>query len=212
MKTSWNELTVADQMRIREIGELQTVSEDEKNMMVASLLAGIPYEEFLMMPLDKVRGIMDGTEFLFEKPEPSKAKRKYELNGKTYRLFKDPSEMTVAQYISFQQIQADGFDKRPLEMLAIFLIPDGHQYNDGYDMEEAMDDMGEMKITDALGVCHFFMKRCLRLIERIKVLSTLMLKVERLKAPKAERERIKAMEIQLRLIMEGLEELYGFQQ
>ena len=212
IKKNWDDLTVADQMRIREIGELQTVSEDEKNIMVAALLSGLEYEQLLQMPFENLRAIMDNTEFLFHKPEAKKAKRKYELNGHTYKLFKDPGEMTVAQYISFQQIQADGFDKRPLEMLAIFLIPDGHQYNDGYDMEEVMDDMGDMKITDALGVCSFFTRRCLRSIRRIKVLSTLMLKVERLKAPKAERERIKATEIQLQLILEGLERLYGFQQ
>lgn len=209
MISKWEDLTVADQMTIKEIGELQTVSTDEKNMMVAALLSGIPYEEFLMMPLDKVRSIMDGTEFLLHKPEPAKAKRKYVLNGRTYKLFKNPGEMTVAQYISFQQIQADGFDKRPLEMLALFLIPDGHQYNDGYDMEEVMDDMGKMSICDALGVCSFFMRRCLKLIRRIKELSTLMLKVERLKAPKKEKEAIKATEIQVGLILEELEQLYG---
>lgn len=209
MKLDWKDLTVEDQIKIKEIGELQTVGEEEKNMMVASLLAEIPYEEMLMMPLDKVRDIMDNTDFLFTKPEPSKARRKYELNGRKYKLFKDPGEMTVAQYITFQQIHQDGFDKRPLEMLALFLIPEGHQYNDGYDMEEVMDDMKDMKITDALGVCRFFTRRCLRLISRIKELSTLMLKIKRLKAPKKDKEKIRATEIQIRLIMEELEQLYG---
>lgn len=209
MKLDWSSLTVYDQIRIKEIGELQTVGDEEKNMMVAALLAGIPYDEFLMLPLDKVREIMDKTDFLFSKPQPSKARRRYKINGRTYKLFKDPSEMTVAQYISFQQIQADGFDKRPLEMLALMLIPEGHQYNDGYNMETVMNDMGDMKITDALGVCYFFTRRCLKLIGRIRILLKAALKMQRLKAPKTQKEMIKATEIQTNLVMEELERLYG---
>jgi len=209
MKKCWNDITVADLIKIREIDSLQMATDDEKNLKVAALLAGIPYDELLMIPLDKVRGIMDNTDFLMQKPQPAKARNTYTINGKKYKLFKTPSEMTVAQYISFQQIQADGFEKRPLEMLSLFLIPEGHQYNDGYDMEEVMDDMGNMNICDALGVCCFFMRRCLKSIRHIKVLSTLMLKVERLKAPKTKKEAIRATEIQIGLIMEELEQLYG---
>lgn len=209
MKKDWNEITINDQQRIKDISELQTVGDDEKNMMVAAYLSGMDYEDFLQLPLDRAKDLMDGAEFLLQKPKPNKAKRKYEINGHAYTLFRDPAEMTVAQYISFQQIQADGFANRPLEMLALFIVPEGHQYNDGYSMEDVMEDMGNMGILDALGVCDFFMKRCLRSIKRIKELSNLMLKVQRLKAPEEAKEMIRATEIQMRTIVEELERLYG---
>lgn len=209
MKSKWEDLTVADQIKMKEIGELQLATEDEKNLKIAAHLAGIPYEELLLMPLDKVRGIMDNTEFLLHQPRAYTAKRKYELNGRTYTLFKDPSEMSVAQYISFQQIYKEGFENRPLEMLSIFLIPKGHQYNDGYDMDEVMDDLLSLPLLDALGVCDFFMQRCLRSIERMKTYLHLIMRVERLKAPKEKKEAIKAAEIQMGLILDGLKELYG---
>ena len=209
MKTKWEEMTVADQIKMKEIGELQLATEDEKNLKVAAHLAGIPYDEILLMPLEKVRGIMNNTEFLLHQPKANKARRKYEINGHTYTLFKDPSEMSVAQYISFQQIYREGFDKRPLEMLSIFLIPEGHKYNDGYDMEEVMNDLLALSIPDALGVCDFFTERCLKSIERMKTYFALIMGVEKLKAPKTKREAIKAAEIQVRLILDGLKELYG---
>ena len=209
MKLSWNEMTVADYIRLREISKLQMATEDEKNLMVAALIAETPYQEILQLPLDKARELMDNTEFLLQQPVPGKTKRKYEINGKTYKLFKDPSEMTVAQYIDFQQIRLEGFDKRPAEMLSIFLIPEGHQYNDGYDKEEQLEDMLEMNIVDALGVCDFFIGRCLKSIRQMKTFCNLMMKVAKLQAPKEEKPMVEATRIQLNLVMEGLEELYG---
>lgn len=209
MKLSWNEMTVADYIRLREISKLQMATEDEKNLMVAALIAEKPYQEILQLPLDKARELMDKTEFLLQQPVPGKTKRKYELNGRTYILFKDPSEMTVAQYIDFQQIHKEGFENCPAEMLSIFLIPEGHQYNDGYYKDQQLEDMLEMGITEALGVCDFFIKRCLKSIRQMKMFSGLMLKVVKLQAPKEEKEMVEATRIQLNLVMEGLEELYG---
>ena len=209
MKSKWEDMTVADHIKLKEISELQLATDEEKNLKVASHLAGIPYDEFLQMPLDQVREFVLQANFLLEKPKPNKARRKYLINGTNYKLFKDASEMSVAQYISFQQIYREGFENRPLEMLSIFLIPEGHKYNDGYDMEDVMNDLLDMKILVALGVCDFFVQRCLRSIDVMKMYYTMMLKVARLRAPKQRKEAIKAAETQLGLVMDGLKELYG---
>lgn len=209
MKSKWEDLTIADQLRIKDISELQMVGDDEKNMMVAALLANIPYGDLLMMPLDKVREIMDNTEFLLHPPVPAKARNKYTINGRTYTLFKDPGEMTVAQFIDFQQIYREGFDKMPGELLSIFLVPKGHVYNDGYDKQEQLEDMLGLNICDALGIRDFFMKRCLKSIGRIRMFSMATIRAERLLAPKAKKEMLKALEIQMGLIMDGLKDMFG---
>lgn len=209
MISKWEDMTIADQLKIKEIGELQMPSDEEKNMMVAAHLAGIHFADMLMMPLESVREYMDNTEFLFHPPVPAKARNKYVINGRTYTLFKDPSEMTVAQFISFQQIYREGFENRPAEMLSIFLIPKGHIYNDGYNVNEVMEDMLQMNLCDALGVCNFFMKRCWKSIVRIRTFSKAMLKVQRFLAPKDKKEMVEAMAIQTDLILEGLTELFG---
>ena len=209
MKSSWNEMTVADYIRLREISKLQMATEDEKNLMVAALIAEKPYQEILQLPLDKARELMDKTEFLLQQPVPGKTKRKYELNGRTYRLFKDPSEMTVAQYIDFAAIEKEGFDKMPGEMLAIFLVPDGHQYNDGYDKEQQIEDMMDMSITEALGVCSFFTKRLSKSINLIMTALRIRMKWMRITAKKEDREMMKALEIQMRLYLNEIEHIYG---
>lgn len=212
MKSKWEDLTIADQLKIKDISELQMVGDDEKNMMVAALLADIPYGDLLMMPLDKVREIVDNTEFLLHPPVPAKARNKYTINGRTYTLFKDPGEMTVAQFIDFQQIYREGFDKMPGELLSIFLVPKGHVYNDGYDKTQQLEDMLNLNICDALGIRDFFMKRCLKSIGRMRMFSMATIRAERLLAPKAKKEMLKALEIQMGLIMDGLKDMYGSQQ
>lgn len=202
-------MTVADYIRLREISKLQMATEDEKNLMVAALIAEVPYQEILQLPLDKARELMDKTEFLLQQPVPGKTKRKYELNGRTYVLFKDPSEMSVAQYIDFAAIEKEGFDKMPAEMLAIFLVPDGHQYNDGYDKEQQIEDMMDMSITEALGVCSFFTKRLSKSINLIMTALRIRMKWMRITAKKEDREMMKALEIQMRLYLNEIEHIYG---
>ena len=209
MKSSWDDITLADLMRIREIGDLQMITEDEKNLKVAAFLAGIEYEKILMIPLNEVRQYMDNTEFLLHEIKPIKAKRHYTVNGRRYNLFKDAAEMTVAQYIDFQSIYQEGFDKRPAEMLSIFLIPDGHIYNDGYDKEEVVNDMYDMSVREALGVADFFTKRYVRLIRSILVLLKIRMKWMVLVARKKDKEMMKALELEMRLVLEKLECIYG---
>lgn len=210
IKSSWDDMTVGDILFMKETEKLQLATDDEKNMMVAARLAGIDYKDFIQLPLSEVRKYMDNTEFLFTKPEPKKARNKYVINGRTYKLFKGNEEMTVAQYIDWQAIQADGFDKRPGEMLAIVLVPEGHQYNDGYDKDQQIEDMLDMSVTDALGVCDFFTKRLSKSINLILTALKIRMKWMRITARKEDREMMKALEIQMRLYLDQLNRIYGW--
>lgn len=210
IKSSWDDMTVGDILFMKETEKLQMATEDEKNMMVAARLAGIEYRDFIQLPLSEVRKYMDNTDFLFAKPEGNKVKRSYKINGRVYKLFKGSEEMTVAQYIDFQAVQADGFDKRPAEMLAIFLVPEGHQYNDGYDKDQQIEDMLDMSITDALGVCDFFTKRLSKSISLILTALKIRMKWMRITARKEDREMMKALEIQMRLYLDQINHMYGW--
>lgn len=209
MITSWDDMPLECLLKIKTIAQLQLATEEEKNLRVAALLAGVDYDSILGIPLENVRELMDNTEFLLEKPVAKKAKRKYELNGRTYTLFKDPVEMTVAQYIDFQALNKEGFDKMPAELLSIFLIPKGHSYNDGYDKDQAVSDMLSMSVTEALGVVNFFTMRCCKSIKWVEIALKVRMRIRRLLAPKEQKEMWKATEIQLKTIMEASREMFG---
>lgn len=207
--TSWKEMTVRDYLKMKEIAALQLATEEEKNLRVAALLARIDYKDFELLPLNDVRKYMDNTSFLFEKPVEDKPRRKYEINGRTYKLFKDPSEMSVAQYIDFAAIEKEGFDKMPGEMLSIFLIPQGHQYNDGYDKDQQLEDMLDLGITEALGICSFFTKRLSKSINLILTALRIRMKWMRMTARKEEREMMKTLEAEMNKYLNEIERMYG---
>lgn len=203
MIKSWDELTVGDFLKIKVIGE-ENISDADKNLKVAALLGGITYDEILNLPISDTVNLMDNSEFLFKKPKSKRARKKYVINGKTYILLKNEFEMTTAQYINFQNLSYDGFEKHIPEMLAIFLVPEGHTYNDGYDQDEVVEDMMNMSVTEAYGIADFFTKRYIRLTRCTAILLRLKVLWLRLTAPKEQKEWIKAMNLQMKLMMEEL--------
>lgn len=208
-KITWNDLTVEDLFKIKDIEGLQLSSDDEKNLMVAALLAGIDYEEIVQMPLETVRAYMDNTEFLLHEPKPIKAKRYYMIRGRKYKLLKNEMDMIVSQYIDFQAIYKDGFEKRPGELLSVMLVPEGHTYNDGYDKEQVVEDMYQMHVEEALGIIDFFIRRFIKLIIWTKMYYKVMGKIMILKTPKKDKEMMKATVLQMNLVLDELNSMYG---
>ena len=152
---------------------------------------------------------LEQTAVVFYAHRPRVVKHRYIINGRRYRLLKNEMEMLTSQYIDFQAIYKDGFDKRPGELLAVMMVPEGHEDNDGYDNELVVKDMYDMKVEEALGITDFFTRRFVRLIERTKMFYTLIMKWKKLTATKEEKEMIKVMEIQMNLMREEAICMFG---
>lgn len=209
MKQSWDDITIADLVKIREIGSLQLATEDEKNLQVAAIVNEIPYEELIQVPLSQIRTYMDATDFLLTEPKARKAKNHYTINGRKYKLLKNEMDLLTAQYIDFQSVQQDGFDKRPAELLSVMIVPEGHNYNDGYDKDQVIEDMYDMSVTEALGIVDFFTRRFRRSIAWAKTLCKVKMRWARLTARKENREMYKALELQMNLILDEAISVYG---
>ena len=67
MITSWDDMPLECLLKIKTIAQLQLATEEEKNLRVAALLAGVDYDSILGIPLENVRELMDNTEFLLER-------------------------------------------------------------------------------------------------------------------------------------------------
>lgn len=209
MKLNWDDITIADLVKIREIGTLQLATEDEKNLRVAAIVNDIPYEQLIQVPLSQIRTYMDATEFLLTEPKAKKVKNSYTINGRNYKLLKNEMDLLTSQYIDFQSVQQDGFDKRPAELLSVMMVPEGHNYNDGYDKDQVIEDMYDMSVTEALGIVDFFTRRFRRLITWAKTLCKVKMRLARLTARKENREMYKALELQMNLILDEAISVYG---
>ena len=205
---SWKRLTVEQLGKIKDISK-ENISEEEKDLKVGAVVNNMDYEDFINLPLEETRRLMGNADFLYEKPEADKARKNYIINGKKYNLLKNATEMTTAQYIDFEAVSKMGFDSCMPEMLSIFLVPDGHQYNDGYDKDEVLEDIKKMSVTEALGVADFFTKKYAKLIMRTLNFSEALITAQRIMAKKEQKEMMKAMELETKLIIAELRSIYG---
>lgn len=150
---SWRQVTLS---QFTEILKLQSENQDAAKFTqkVIEHLYGIdpltiPYTEYLSM----IKGLNE----FFDKPiaeQKITSNGCYTINGTTYRLDINPQSFTTAQYIDFTNFAKE--PSRYADMLSVVLIPDGHLYNDGYDMEKTKADIGAMPVDNVLGIVSFF--------------------------------------------------------
>ena len=117
----------------------------------------------------------------------------YHLNGREYTLDTNVAAFSTAQYIDFTN-----FAKKPLsaiDMLSCVLLPKGHKYLDGYDVDEAKHDIGSMPVALAFGISNFFVNWSRRSITTfLRSLSSMMEKEPRNRA-KVEQMKRKVEEL-----------------
>ena len=122
----------------------------EKMISVAEIILG---NDVTNLPLKEFNEQMKQLEFLKEEIPTSVPPKKLEINGKKYFMDCLLGNITTAQYVDFNNHSNTGdFAK----MLSVFIIPEGHTYNDGYDMLEVINDIGMLPIPIANSTAFFF--------------------------------------------------------
>ena len=66
-----------------------------------------------------------------------------------------PADFSVAQYTDLTNYLKDG-KASLIDLLAVVVIPDGHLYQDGYDMRQVRSDVGDLPLTAGFAVVGFF--------------------------------------------------------
>lgn len=122
----------------------------ERMISVAEIILG---NDVTNLPLKEFNEQMKQLEFLKEEIPTSVPPKKLEINGKKYFMDCLLGNITTAQYVDFNNHSNTGdFAK----MLSVFIIPEGHTYNDGYDMLEVINDIGMLPIPIANSTAFFF--------------------------------------------------------
>lgn len=148
MRMNWNDITLKKWYQIREV--LEVVDEwtvynlmdivydiDSTNMPIADLSK---YNlDFMNTPIKDVEITQD----------------KFIFNDRVYEGHFDLVGVTAAQFVDYQNY----IKQEPLRfenVLSCFLIPKGHKYNDGYDLDQVKQDLLEMPITFVMKISFFF--------------------------------------------------------
>lgn len=185
---TWKDINIKTYNELYKLTSNALMNDNERDLRVAALLNGISYEEILEQPLDKTRKMSAKMDFLCERPKKGKCKKEYKFNGRDYKLLRDMSEMTTAQYIDYTTVMTGKFEENIIPILSIILVPKGHIYNDGYDMEEVREDVSNLNVEEALGICDFFIKKYRRLLKATLLYSSVIIRLQLRKLPKDKRQ------------------------
>lgn len=154
IKNNWDDITWKEYEQIEQI--LNTnIPSDYKAVHLVSVLTGKSVEELELLPISQFQKFLPALEFLQTEPETHTHQFEYIINGREYDFKGKIDELTTAQYIDYRAYM-DEEDKDVIKLMSVFLIPKGHDYNDGYDMEQVMSDIGDMCWLDVRAAAFFF--------------------------------------------------------
>ena len=176
-KINWSDITIARHKAILALYEKYKDELDDP-MFIYELTAaayGKPTEWIDDMTIAEANTYANTLEFIKTKPKVRVAKRSYNLGGHKYNVTYNMTSLSTSQYIDFQQL-ADQSRDMPAEFLSVLLIPDGHRYNDGYNLEDVVKDIENyMNVEDCLALTAFFfsllrisIRRSIRILARLE--------------------------------------------
>lgn len=136
---TWENISLKQYIEVYNIIINDEIPQDEKLVLVTQLLYGV---DVLNKPITEVKTYFNAVgELLTTEPSKMPLKDKYSINGVTYKLDKQIEKITTAQFIDYTNITKEISINNYNEFLSIFLIPEGHKYNDGYDVRKTQNDI-----------------------------------------------------------------------
>ena len=146
----WNDVKL---YQFKKLQELLKIDDDEERLVqVAQLFFG---EKVMDLPVSEFAVKIRELDFLKEGIPSNIPPKKITVNGKKYYLDCLLGNITTAQYVDFtNHSKSDDIAK----MLSVFMIPEGHKYNDGYDIMEVINDINDMPVTVVNDAAFFFGK------------------------------------------------------
>lgn len=176
----------------------------DRTTEIISIVYDLEFDDVENMPITEYRKLAQSCEFL-KYPVDNKLKKLYNtlnINGTDYTLFTDIENMKVSQYIDFSNYIKNADEKIP-EILSCFLIPEGHTYNDGYDIKKTINDINEyLSVQEVMQLSAFFLLLSQSLIKgiiktKIGKLKRLMRKEKNRTIKEEMKRRIEVLESQL---------------
>jgi hypothetical protein len=171
---TWYDVTL---YQFNEIEKAVKIEDDtERVFRLAEIVYG---EDVTNLPLKDFNVKVKQLAFLKDEIPNKIPPKKIEVNGRKYFLDCLLGNVTTAQYVDFTNQSNTGDLSK---MLSVFVIPEGHKYNDGYDMLQVMDDINSLPIPIVNSIAFFFAKQINKFMEIFQSYS--IKQIQKMKLPK----------------------------
>lgn len=144
---TWNDITLAQFKAIKDV--LSEEQDDYTAFNLLDIVYGIDSANMNISELSKF-----SIEFLKQNIPNVKLKDKYVLNGTTYCSNFNLTEVKTGQFVDYQNYVKQGAELEKL--LSVFFTPEGHTYNDGYDIKKLQEDLLSLDIATVYSAAFFF--------------------------------------------------------
>lgn len=162
MIDNYSDLNVRTFLKVDAILQDKSLDDVDKQVGIFALLSGKSESDILSLPLGDYSAMAAKAAFLSRPCTPEKIPDGYRYGDLVPTT--DFRKIITAQYIDFQSFSKD-FPGTLVEVLSIFLIPEGKMYNEGYDIADVHKAVGDMPFPEALGLSAFFLGKYLTSIE-----------------------------------------------
>ena len=186
---NWIDLSLKKYNEIKDLYLDTELSDEDRLILQINILFGV---DALKLKTSELHKYINDMKFLGEKVPKMKIKNEYKLGDNVYTLKKELKDVTVAQWIDFQNFLKDGSDTdNYANLLSIFFFPKGEtEYGENYDIEQVRQDINNhLSIAEAMSIASFFL-----LWRKTSLLLFLLYtRRETLKAPltKVEKKKVK---------------------
>lgn len=165
----WNDVTLNQFLELQQIMNIE--DDTDKMLSIAELFFG---EDVTTLPLPEFNKKMKELDFLQTEVPNNHIVKKVTINGHDYTIDALLGHISTAQYVDFTNYMKE--ENKIAEVLSVFFIPKGHKYNDGYDMEEVIRDMGSLPVDIAMSESFFFSRQFAQFIKIFRSYSIKQLK------------------------------------
>lgn len=195
-KLTWYDVKLSQFKELQQLIDIK--DETERVIAISELILG---NDVTSLPIKEFNEEVKKLEFLKEEIPSTVPPKKLTINDRKYYMDCLLGNITTAQYIDYVN-HCDTGDMA--KMLSVFIIPEGHKYNDGYDMIEVINDINDLPIPVVNSAAFFFSKHFSIFMRTFQSYSIKTIKKTNL--PKEVKENlIKIMKDSVKLITTPLE-------
>lgn len=148
---TWNDITYRQLLDIREAANIE-----DENERVYAIMEAIFGEDVLDLPLKEFNEKCKELQFLQKQIPNDLHIKNIKVNGREYYFDGLLGKITTAQYIDFQNYQKNEDEQKTF---SVFIIPKGHKYNDGYDMDQVFNDILDVPVPILFSASFFFIRQ-----------------------------------------------------
>lgn len=147
----WNDIKYRTLLDIREAANIE-----DENERVYAIMEAVFGEDVLNLPLKDFNEKCKELQFLQKEIPNDLHVKDIKVNGREYYFDGILGKITTAQYIDFQNYQKNNDEQKSF---SVFIIPKGHKYNDGYDMDQVFKDILDMPVPVLFSASFFFSRQ-----------------------------------------------------